>query len=95
MRSNTRLVLVLGSLLALASCSPESPVQPLAADKADCGSVMASARTDSQTVINGFVVQYDGRAYDGEETTFNYTVFGAGGCEELEPVPSRTARVRG
>ena len=59
-------------LLILAGCSQQAPTVPGAP------AVGGGAKSADQTLINGFLVQYDGRSFDGEQTTFGYTVSGTG-----------------
>ena len=72
MRSMAKVFLTVASLMLLASCSQDSPIAP-------GGSAGAGFTKDGhQFLVNGYVVQYDGRDYDGENSTFHYTVLGAG-----------------
>ena len=72
MRSLPKLLCAILSLMLLVSCSSEQPIGPAGSQTSD------AAKSANQTVINDFVVQYDGRTFDGDETTFSYTVFGTG-----------------
>ncbi len=76
-------VLVLGSLLVLGSCLSDPSSPPAAADKADSAPVTVTTHSETQTLINNFLVQYDGRTFDGEATTFRYTVTGTGDVPTL------------
>ncbi|HOX24812.1 MAG TPA: SdrD B-like domain-containing protein [Candidatus Krumholzibacteria bacterium] len=78
MRSIQFIPAVLGCLLLLASCSHEPPTQPATDDLSAPGPAFAAIQSAAQALINNFVVQYDGRTFDGEATTFRYTVFGNG-----------------
>lgn len=78
MRSSQTILWTIAGLLILVGCSAEQPAGP--ADD-DGPLILPAGRPDKsidQPVINHFVVQYDGRTFDGEETTFRYTVFGTG-----------------
>jgi len=80
MRPLYKIGLLLCSLVLVASCSDETPTQPLssAADKGMSDPVPVTVQTANQVLIDNYIVQYDGRTYDGTETTFAYTVFGTG-----------------
>ena len=78
MRSISRILVAISCLLILISCSEETPTDPAARDGAADSSPVASLKSVTQTVINNFIVQYDGRTFDGDETTFSYTVYGTG-----------------
>jgi hypothetical protein len=78
MRSFPKILSSIAGLLILLSCAPEPPTGPDPA--ADAGRAAPSGPDKSlqQAVINNYVVQYDGRIFDGAETSFHYTVFGTG-----------------
>jgi len=79
MRSTSRILFAAGAaLLLLASgCSETSPPTaplPGAPDKAAGDAVM----------IGDYLVTYDGRDFDGQETTFHWTVAGTGVGEDMQ-----------
>ena len=78
MRSISKILMMISCLMILISCSDETPTDPAARDRTTDSSPVASLKSVTQTVINNFIVQYDGRTFDGDETTFSYTVYGTG-----------------
>mgnify|MGYP000724157712 CR=1 FL=1 len=77
MRSIPTAFWLIMSLSILIGCSqdsvtvPERSAEPVA-------TTPDPTKTSEQTLINNYVVQYDGRTFDGAETTFRYTVYGTG-----------------
>ncbi len=71
MRSYPKILWAMAGLLVLVSCSHDQPTGP--------GDLNAEFdKSDHQVLINNYIVQFDGRSFDGETTTFNYTVIGDG-----------------
>jgi hypothetical protein len=66
------------SVLFLASCSSEPPTEPAGALPGAADRPGVVDKTANQTLINNYIVQYDGRTFTGGETTFRYTVYGTG-----------------
>jgi hypothetical protein len=72
-----RMLFLLAGLLILTSCSGDAPTDPVDRYPAPADA-LDPIKSASQTLINNYIIQYDGRTYDGNETTFAYTVFGTG-----------------
>jgi len=71
-------------VLILASCSSEPPTQPTGPLPVDVVLPADVEKSAGDDLINNYIVQYDGRTFDGVETTFSYTVYGTG----IEPALS-------
>ena len=85
MRNRISGALLLAMTLILASCSVEPPTS--------VGSDIGANATLNEGIVagplgtmennTGYDVQYDGRVFDGTQTTFSYTITGEGASQEL------------
>lgn len=85
MRNFSLIAALAAMALVLASCSSEPPMSVdgeigTTASLQKVGVTGPLTTTENNT---GFTVQYDGRVFDGFETTFSYTVIGDGSSNQL------------